>query len=349
MRAAGLFRDAIAKQPQRAEAWKGLITALHAAGREEDAAAALAEVPAAANSSLERDATLQQIAGAVYVEAHRPGEAMQAWAKAQDIFVSQRLSPPLDLVLGVARLLAARGEDGNLYRQLMYLGARRDLSDAQRREIQMVWTRWAVRRARALAAEGEQPRAVVMLNAAAKAFAGNGEVVSAVADGYAGVGLPREAVALYKVQDPTRGSAAGLATAIRAATAAHDFRTAEGWVRTGRERFPNDAGLLTAAAETEQARGHQGRAAELSRQAQAMAPAQDPGQILAIELRESPGEPGLTAKGQLAVLLAPDEAIGLASAAQGTHPFLPGEGEQRAAPGAGSPPPVLAGFEGSSR
>ena len=50
--------------------------------------------------------------------------------------------------------------------------------------------------------------------------------------------------------------------------------------------------MLNMAAELAQARGREKRAEELSQQAKALAPAQNPGQVLAAELREAPAGSG---------------------------------------------------------
>lgn len=347
MRAAGLYRDALTHEPQRTAAWRGLVLSLHAAGRDPEAAAVLTTLPTDIRPTLDGDATLQATVGAILTGAGRPNEALRAYARAQEIYAAQHLLPPLDLVLRVATLLASRGDDPNLYQQLIYLGNRTDMSNDQRRGVQMIWTEWAVRRARLLAVSGEKRRAVVILNAAAEAFGSNARVLNAVADGYAGVGLPREAVALYKVQDLSQAPAREIETAVAAAVAARDKRAAEQWIRLGRERFPNDPEMLTAAAEMEQARGHQDRAAELSRAAKTLTPAQDPGRVLTAELREatigSLSQTGTT--GRLATLLAPDDAAALRSA--GGRPFLPSAAPSPAAPAL--PVPVLLGYESASR
>ncbi len=353
--AAALLREAVNMDPDRADAWRALVQALHNGRQDAEAAAVMARLPATAQPVLERDATFQTMVGAVYLNADRPGEALRALARAQDIFATQRLAPPLELALQIARLLAARGDDENLYRELMYLGERRDLSATQRVQVQFVWTQWAVRRARALAAGGDRRRAVTLLNAAATAFPGNVNVTFAVAEGYSGIGLPREAVALYKAQDLSAAPAREVEAAVVAATAAHDFRAAGGWARMGRQRFAADPEMLTVAAELEQARGHEGRALTLTEQAKANAPAEDPGRVLAAELKEAQAGQGWAAQpkaaGQLSLLLAPAEAKALA-AGQGARPYLPASGEQ---PGNGAlaraaeSAPVLSSYEEPSR
>ena len=158
------------------------------------------------------------------------------------------------------------------------------------------------------------------------AFPGNADVIYAVAEGYSGIGLPREAVALYKAQDLTAAPAREVEAAVVAATAAHDFRAAGNWARMGLQRFGGDPEMLTVVAELEQAKGHEGRALTLTEQAKASAPAENPGEVLAAELKEAKAGQGWAvpskAGGQLSVLLAPAEAKALGSG-QVARPYLP--------------------------
>ena len=351
--AATLFHDVLTHAPEKAAAWRGLVLSLQRNGHEREAADALGAMPPEARLALDRDASFQSAAGAVYLASDRPGEALHALARAQDVFSSQHLAPPLTLVLQMARLLSARADDENLFRELMYLGERKDLTDAQRSQVQLIWTQWAVRRARALSAAGEDSRAVVLLNAAAVAFAGNGEVLRAVATGYAGVGRPREAVALYKTQDVGSAPAPVIEAAIEVATAARDFKTAQGWVHVGLSRFGQDPQMLTVAAGLEQARGHERRAVELSQQAKAIAPPQDPGQVLAAELKEAKAGSGWiqhpVAAGQLNVLLSPSDPALTSASHQPGRPYLPTPVETGSAPARMSAVPVLAGYDEPSR
>jgi len=351
--AAPLFREALVRQPDRTDAVKGLVLALYRSGKAADALTVLHGTRGDLLVRLQRDATFDATAGSVYLQVGQPAEALAFFARAQEVFSSQRLQPPADLVLQVARLLGTRGDDENLYRELMYLGERPDLSDTQRRQVQMIWTEWAVRRARSLAAAGDERHAVTVLNAAAEAFAGNGEVLRTVATGYAGVGRAKEAVALLKAQDLSQAPARDLEAAVGAAIAAHDFKAGEAWLRLGLARFGNDPEMLTVEAEFEQARGHEKRAVRLSQQAKALAPPENPGQVLTTEMRESrAGAEALRRTGgQLTVLLMPAEAAALANGGQGGRPFLPVSAEATASRTGTQPaePPVLSSYQEPSR
>ena len=95
--AATLLREALKEDPDRADAWRALVEALHNDGRDGEAATVVSRLPGSVQPVLERDATFQATAGAVYLKADRPGEALRSLARAQDIFASQRLAPPLEL------------------------------------------------------------------------------------------------------------------------------------------------------------------------------------------------------------------------------------------------------------
>ena len=96
---------------------------------------------------------------------------------------------PADVDIQDAWLLFNGGNDAGLYRQLMLLGGRQDLTDEQRRTVQTIWTNWAVRRANQAAANGNIKRSLAILNAAAKSFPDNPGVLRALASGYARAGL----------------------------------------------------------------------------------------------------------------------------------------------------------------
>jgi tetratricopeptide (TPR) repeat protein len=78
--------------------------------------------------------------------------------------------PPADVEIQRALALLNVADDAGLYRDLMQLGARTDLSDAQRRAVQVIWLEWGVRRAEAVSASGDTERATEILDAAARSL-----------------------------------------------------------------------------------------------------------------------------------------------------------------------------------
>ena len=330
-RAYPIYRQVLADNPDRVEAWKGILTALHGAGRDQEALAQAQQIPATLRSQLELDPEYLQTLGAVYNGLGQPQEAAVFINRVQQHYAAQNAAAPSDVDVQDAWLLFNSGNDTGLYRQLMLLGSRPDLADEQRRTVQTIWTNWAVRRANQASAAGDQKRSLAILNAAAKSFPNNPGVLRALASGYARAGLPKQSVAIYKTQDMTAATASDYKAAVGAALASNDQKQAETWLRFGLDAYPRDAQMLTLGAKFEQAHGNSGRAADYFRASLAALPPGDPGSELAGELTlplpatrlPSPAQPQ-----DLATLLGggnantPDSAAS-ALPAQPEHPYLP--------------------------
>ena len=177
------------------------------------------QIPPAVRSQLENDVEYLQTVGAMYNALGQPQQAMVFLNRVQQHYAIQHSAAPADVDVQDAWLLFNGGNDAGLYRQLMLLGGRQDLSDEQRRTVQTIWTNWAVRRANQAAANGNVRRSLAILNAAAKSFPDNPGVLRALAAGYARAGLPKQAVAIFKSQDMTAASASDYKSAVGAASA----------------------------------------------------------------------------------------------------------------------------------
>ena len=330
-RAYPIYRQVLAENPDRIEAWKGILSALHGAGRDQEALAQAQQIPSTVRSQLELDPEYLQTIGAVYNGLGQPQEAALFINRVQQHYAAQNAAAPADIDVQDAWLLFNSGNDTGLYRQLMLLGSRPDLADEQRRTVQTIWTSWAVRRANQAAAIGDQKRSLAILNAAAKAFPNNPGVLRALASGYARAGLPKQAVAIYKTQDMTAATASDYKSAVGAALAANDQKQAETWLRYGLDAYPRDAQMLTLGAKFEQAHGNSGRAADYFRASLAALPPGDPGSELAGELSlPAPAVrlPSATQSQDLATLLGggavtADTANAAPAPAQPVHPYLP--------------------------
>lgn len=328
-RAFPIYRAILTDNPDRPDAWKGLLTSLHTAGRDQEALAQIQQVPLPVRKQLENDVDYLQTVGAVYNALGQPQQAMIFLQRVQQHYAVQRTSAPADVDIQDAWLLFNGGNDAGLYRQLMTLGERQDLTDEQRRAIQTLWTNWAVRRANQAAASGNIKRSLAILNAAARSFPDNPGVLRALASGYARAGLPKQAVLIFKSQDMTAATASDYKSAVGAALAAGDIKNAETWLRFGLDAYPKDAEMLTLAAKFEQARGNSSRAADYYRSSLAALPPSDPGAELAAELSQPQPIVRLPAAAQpqdLATLLSsPDGNNGVVSGAQAPvpSPYLP--------------------------
>jgi tetratricopeptide (TPR) repeat protein len=322
-----IYRQVLAENTDHPDAWKGLLSTLHSAGRDQEALAQVQQIPPAVRTQLESDVEFLQTTGAVYNALGQPQQARVFINRVQQHYALQHTSAPADIDIQDAWLLFNGANDAGLYRQLMLLGSRQDLSDEQRRTVQTIWTNWAVRRANQAAAAGNIKRSLAILNAAAKSFPDNPGVLRALASGYARAELPKQAVAIFKVQDMTSASASDYKAAVGAALAAGDTKIAETWLRYGLDAFPKDAEMLNLGAKFEQARGNSSRAADYYKASLAALPPGDPGAELANELSQpmpvarlpKPAEPQ-----DLATLLSrPDAAEAGSQPTQPAPPYLP--------------------------
>ena len=327
-----IYRQVLAENQDRPEAWKGILAALHGSGHDQEALAQAQQIPAPLRRQLESDPEYLQTIGAVYNGLGQPREAMLFINRVQQHYTSQNATAPADVDIQDAWLLFNGNNDAGLYRQLMLLGGRPDLSDEQRRTVQTIWTSWAVRRANQAAGAGDQKRSLAILNAAAKAFPDNPGVLRALAAGYARAGLPKQAVLIYKAQDMSAATGSDYKSAVGAALAAGDQKSAEIWLRFGLDAYPKDAQMLTLGAKFEQAHGNSGRAADYFRASLAALPPGDPGAELAGELSQplpAPRLPSATQSQDLATLLgsggAEDKLDGNQNA-QADRPYLPNYG-----------------------
>lgn len=328
-----LYRHILSENPNNTDAWLGLLNTLHSTGRDSEALAEIRQIPQPVRHTLESNVDYLQAVGNIYNGLGQPREAMQFLSRVQQHYTLQHSLPPADIDIQNAYLLFNGNNDTGLYRQLMVLGSRPDLTDEQRRTVQTIWSLWAVRRANQAAAAGSNKRALAILNAAAQAFPDNPGVERALAAGYARAGLPKQAVAIFKSQDMTSATASDYKSAVGAALAAGDKATAETWLRYGLNQYPRDAQMLILGAKFEQARGDNNRAAEYYRASLAAMPAPDPGAELADELSRpsqvaAASLPSASKPQDLASLLRPgssDMALNTVPAEPPApvHPYLP--------------------------
>ena len=331
-----LYQKVLTENPDRLDAWKGMLSALHSTGRDQEALGEIQQIPPAIRSQLENDVDFLQTVSSVYNGLGQPREAQIFLARVQSHYAAQHATPPADVDVQTAWLMYNGGNDAGLYKQLMMIGGRADLTDEQRRTVQTIWANWAVRRANQAAANGNNQRSLAILNATSQAFPGNPGVIKALAAGYSRAGMSKQAIAIWKSMDMTTGSASDYKSSVGAALAAGDAKDAETWLRFGLNQYPKDGQLLVLAARFEQARGDVSRAADFYKASLAAMPAPDPGAELASELSH-PGAtaqlPGTKSAQDLSTLLAPgvannDRAATLqeqvTQPTQPAQPYLPG-------------------------
>jgi tetratricopeptide (TPR) repeat protein len=182
--------------PDRADAWAGLVSALHATGHDQQAVDQIKTVPHPFARSSKPILPYLQTMASVYEALGRSREAAPFLNRVEQDYVAQRKSPPADVEIQNAWALYNGIQDADLYRQLMELGGRLDLSRAAPHRADHLDQLGGAPRQPGRAA-GNSRRAVAILNAAAHAFPDNPATVKALAIGYAEAGEPHQAVIIY--------------------------------------------------------------------------------------------------------------------------------------------------------
>ena len=334
----GLYHQILEAHPDNLDAWRGLIGTMQATHRDAEALQEIKLIPPAIRKQLETDAQFEQSEASLYANEGDTVNAIAIFNSVQKHYAALHQQPPADVEIQSAYLLYNTFNDRALYPALMRLGARENLTSAQRETIQGLWANWSTRRAATAFDNGNTARAIDILDAAAQAFPDNLSVRKAVAGGYLRVGRAKEALAMFKqidLQDATAGDFQG---AIGSALAANDKAQAEQWLRQALDRYPRDSAILAEAARFEQARGDNARAADYWRASLAAMPQVSPTDKLAHELVHpeavKPNSRAATPD-DLAHLLNPDQDAASRSG-KGTKqlPPLPAYGHDPYDPGA---------------
>jgi tetratricopeptide (TPR) repeat protein len=277
----GIYQHVLKNNPDRVDAWKGLIAALQATNRNSEALEEIALIPAPVRKQLDADIEFVQSEASLYAAAGDVTHAIEYMNRVESHYAKLHTEAPANIEIQNAWLLFNTKNDRVLYPVLMRLGGRGDLTVTQRVTVQDIWAKWSVLRAAAAMDNGNYQRAVDILDAASQAFPENLTVRKAVAGGYVQVGRAKESLALYKtipMQDATADDFQG---AVGAALAANDKNQAEQWLRQALERYPRDPAILSLAAHYEQARGDNQRAADYYRASLAAMPSASPAEKLA--------------------------------------------------------------------
>ena len=303
--ALAIYKHLSTEYPDRVEVWAGLLSAMHLNGQDKEAMAQLDSVPSAVRPRLENNPRYLQAMASIYGALGRSREATAFLGRMEQGLVAQHTSVPADVDIQNAWLLYSGMDDIGLYRQLMSLGGRTDLTNVQRWTVQSIWTNWALRRAGQAAAAGNSPRALAILKAAVQMFPDNPAIVKELARTYAQAGDPQQAVAIYKKQNMSSASAPEYATAIAAAMSADDNKDAEMWLHYGIAKYPSDPQILLLGAKFEQARGDTEQAMRYYRQSLAAMPPPRPPATPGLSAVSPTSLPSQSQEQELSVLLAP--------------------------------------------
>jgi tetratricopeptide (TPR) repeat protein len=273
-RASTIYRRELEQNPNSQQAWRGLLNSLHQMNRDREALHQLASMPEAVRLRLEQEPGYLQTLASIQNATGQTQTALKIFAQISRIYSDQNVDEPIDIQIQYGWVLLKVKDDARLYALVSGIANFPDMTDNQQAEFNRLWSTWSVQRANSLIAAGDQRRALAILESAAEAFPKNPDIYNALAAVYLKAGQPKQAVAIYATFDMDHASLPQCQGAIGAALAARDMKHAEAWLESALDRFKSDPAILKMAAQYEQARGNNDRAAAYYRAAlSAMGPA----------------------------------------------------------------------------
>jgi len=302
-----IYSQELERSPQNQQAWRGILNSLHTMNRDREALRRVASMPESVRLRFEQDPVFLQTLATLQSSAGQSQAALKTYSQLTRIYAEQNTELPVDVRIQYGWILLKARDDQKLYALVTDLSGSLDMTEEQQAEFNRLWATWSIQRANAALLAGDQRRALAILEAAGQAFPKNPDVYSALAAAYLQAGQARQAVALYAALDPTDFTSAQYQGAIGAALSARDMTRAKEWLEAALDRFQNDPSILKMAAQYEQTRGNNDRAAAYYRAAlQAMGPTSAGGGPLS-----QPGAPlyGPSPTQQLMELLVPSGRI----------------------------------------
>lgn len=236
-----LFRSIIQKSPDDAEAWKGYIEALHQQKNDEAAISQSEQLPEAVAQKLKSNPGYLSTMASVNAQLGQYDEALRLLRQAMFHYELLRQPVPVAMQLQMGWLLLdSNSDERQLYQLLTIVGARRDLSYQQRRDIDSIWAAWSLRQADAARLAGDTQREIAILQAALRALPYDNHIRGTLAGALLVNGDPRSAFALYRTWGLKRGDADDYRGAIGAAMAAHEDVQAQAWLNSATRLWPEN-------------------------------------------------------------------------------------------------------------
>jgi tetratricopeptide (TPR) repeat protein len=256
-----IYRHELDQDPENRQAWRGLLNALHQANRDREALRQLASMPDSVRLRIAQDPDYLQTLASIQAATGQTQAALATFAQLTRIYSDQNTSQPVGLQIQYGWVLLKAGDDHKLYSLVSALASSTEMTDEQQSDMRRLWAAWSLQRANILMKAGDQRRALAILEVAGQAFPGNPDVENTLAGAYLTAGQPRQALAIYATFDMDHATLPRYRGAIGAALAARDMKRAEAWLEIALDRYKGDPAILKMAAQFEQARGNNERAA----------------------------------------------------------------------------------------
>ena len=274
-----IYKRELDVHPDSLQAWRGVLNTLHQSNHDRDALREIARMPEPVRLRLAQDPAYLQTLASIQAASGQEQAALRTFADLVQLYASQNTEVPTDVQIQYGWVLLNAGDDRKLYSLVSSLSTSAEMTDEQQTNLNQLWVAWSIRRANSAAASGDQRRALAILETAARAFPGNTNIYTALAGAYLKAGQAKRAVAIYASLDMSQASLTQYQGAIGAALAAKDMKQAEAWLEAALDRYKDDPSILRMAAQFEQARGDNGKAAAYYRAALAALGPQSPADL----------------------------------------------------------------------
>ncbi len=262
-----IAQRAVLEHPGDPAPWSSLLTALHQAGREPEALRELQAMPRPVLLRLEADQGFLPTMASIQASTGHVADAVGTLDRLAGMYAAERQAEPVDLLLQSGWVYLDADDYGRLRSVMNQVGHPNQLSGQQLLDLQRLLTVWSLRRASALAEDGDRRQAIALLEAATQAFPGETSVRDSLAGLYLQAGEAGRAFAMYQSLDATTASPSQFQVAIGAAMAAGKTKQASIWLHSAVTRFPQQAEILKVAGDYEQSVGRSGQAARYYRAA----------------------------------------------------------------------------------
>ena len=273
-----LLRRAVDEQPSNGAAWLAYVSALHEQKRDKEALNTIDSVPDTVFSTIANDPAFIAIQAGIYSNLGRYPEALRSVRSAEARLELERKPVPAGLRVQEGWiLLNGHGNERELYALLSRYGNSSDLTEAQQKDFNSIWSTWSQKRAAAASDRGDIAEAVKILSSASQLFPADTHMTGTLAGTYLQAGDARNAYLIYKNWGLKEASADDFSGAIGSALTVRDKELAQRWLTRGLQKYPRDARLLSLAGKQAAQQGDYDRAKMYLREALAAVPLQNAG------------------------------------------------------------------------
>jgi cellulose synthase operon protein C len=276
-KAIALYQQVINQHPEDLDSWRGELTALHGAHRDDDVIALVDNAPDAQRRRLESDPDVLGVVAMAHSSRGDRQLALQILRQAAWQYRQAQKPIPVGLAIQSCWILLDANDDAALYSQLQSLAARTDLGKSDRTNTQQLWSAWSIKRAGAAMSAGNSRQALTILSAASRAFPQDLKIRSAFASSLLQAGYPQQAFDEYRRWGLIGGDSDDYQGGIGAAIAARDYKTGQAWLAIALNQWKNDPKLLMMGAKLAVAQGDYAGANRYYRAALASTPQQQDG------------------------------------------------------------------------